>query len=215
MLSAINGVGGSYSDHVPVICIAGSIPLRSIERGLGMHHTMADGTWNQFLNAYAHVTAAHARLTPRNAVTEIDRLILTAWREKLPVYMEVPSDIAYLEIEVPTAPLDLTAPPSDPERLRSCIAAVAERLSSAKSPAILVDADAGRFGLASELMELAKKDAGPSGSDQRCQKHDRRDLPPLPRHLQRRGKRAARARDNRDQRLPARHRLPADRGDYG
>jgi len=160
-LSAINGVGGSYSDHVPVICIAGSIPLRSIERGLGMHHTMADGTWNQFLDAYALVTAAHARLTPRNAVTEIDRLILTAWREKLPVYMEVPSDIAYLEIEVPTAPLDLTAPPSDPERLRSCIAAIAERLSSAKSPAILVDADAGRFGLASELMELAKRMQAP------------------------------------------------------
>src|SRR5262249_37144351 len=43
-LSAINGVGGSYSEHVPVICICGSIPLRSIDRGLGMHHTMADGT---------------------------------------------------------------------------------------------------------------------------------------------------------------------------
>src|SRR5262245_16830999 len=66
-LSAINGVGGSYSEHVPVICIAGSIPLRSIDRGLGMHHTMADGSFDHFLNAYAHATAAHARLTPRNA----------------------------------------------------------------------------------------------------------------------------------------------------
>ena len=79
-LSAINGVGGSYSEHVPVICIAGSIPLRSVERGLGMHHTMADGSYDHFLDAYAHVTAAHARLTPRNAAIEIDRLILTAWR---------------------------------------------------------------------------------------------------------------------------------------
>jgi indolepyruvate decarboxylase len=130
-LSVINGVGGSYSEHVPVICIAGSIPLRSIDRGLGMHHTMADGTYNHFLDAYAHVTAAHARLTPRNAATEIDRLILTAWREKLPVYMELPSDIAYLEIEVPAGPLTLADPPSDPERLDSCIAAIAERLSGA------------------------------------------------------------------------------------
>ena len=54
-LSAINGVGGSYSEHVPVICIAGSIPLRSIDRGLGMHHTMADGSFDHFLDAYAHV----------------------------------------------------------------------------------------------------------------------------------------------------------------
>src|SRR5215472_9913715 len=124
-LSAINGVGGSYSEHVPVICIAGSIPLRSIDRGLGMHHTMADGSFDHFLNAYAHVTAAHTRFTQRNAATEIDRLILTAWREKLPVYMELPSDIAYLDIEVPAESLVLAQPPSDPERLRSCIAAIA------------------------------------------------------------------------------------------
>jgi len=62
-LSAINGVAGSYSEHVPVICVCGSIPLRSIERGLGMHHTMADGTWDRFLGAYAQVTAAQARIT--------------------------------------------------------------------------------------------------------------------------------------------------------
>jgi indolepyruvate decarboxylase len=156
-LSAINGIGGSYSEHVPVICISGSIPLRSVDRGLGMHHTMADGTWDHFLRAYASVTVAQARLTPRNAAAEIDRLILTAWREKLPVYMEIPSDITYLDIEVPVDPLILAAPPSDPERLSSCIAAIAGRLSTAKSPAILVDSDAGRFCAASELMELADK----------------------------------------------------------
>jgi indolepyruvate decarboxylase len=160
-LSAINGIGGSYSEHVPVVCIAGSIPLRSIDRGLGMHHTMADGTYDHFLDAYARVTAAHARLTPRNAVTEIDRLILTAWREKLPVYMELPSDIACLDVEVPTGTLTLANPPSDPERLASCIAAIAGRLSGATSPAILVDADADRFGVASELMELAEKMQSP------------------------------------------------------
>jgi indolepyruvate decarboxylase len=156
-LSAINGVAGSYSEHVPVICICGSIPLRSIERGLGMHHTMADGTWDRFLGAYAQVTAAQARLTPHNAVTEIDRLILTAWRDKLPVYLELPSDIAYLNIEVPPAPLVLAQPPSDPERLRSCTAAIAGQLSNATSPAILVDLDADRFGVAAEVMELAEK----------------------------------------------------------
>lgn len=156
-LSAINGVAGSYAEHVPVVCIWGSIPLRSMERGLGMHHTMADGTRDRFLAAYAQVTAAQARLAPYNAVTEIDRLITTAWREKLPVYMELPSDIAYLDIEVPAAPLVLDEPPSDPERLRSCTAAIASRLSQAKSPAILVDLDGGRFGAAAEIMRLAEK----------------------------------------------------------
>ncbi len=156
-MSAINGIAGSYAEHVPVICICGSIPLRSMERGLGMHHSMADGTWDRFLGAFAQVTAAQARLTPNNAVTEIDRLILTALREKLPVYMELPSDIAYLDVEVPAGPLMLAEPPSDAERLRSCTTAIADRFSSATSPAILVDQDAGRYGVASEVMGLAEK----------------------------------------------------------
>ena len=156
-LSAINGVAGAYAEHVPVICVCGSIPYRSMERGLGMHHTMADGTWDRFLGAYAQVTAAVARLTPDNAVTEIDRLIRTAWHDKLPVYMELPSDIGYLDIEVPAAPLALAEPPSDPERLASCAAAIAGRLSQARSPAILADLDADRFGAAGQIMELAEK----------------------------------------------------------
>jgi len=156
-LSAINGIAGSYAEHVPVICVCGSIPLRSIERGLGMHHTMADGTWDRFLGAFAQVTAAQARLTPANAVTEIDRLILTAWREKLPVYLELPSDIAYLDIQVPAAPLALEEAPADAERLRSCAAAIAARLSAAKSPAILVDLDADRYGAVADIVKLAAK----------------------------------------------------------
>src|ERR1700744_3530404 len=160
-LSAINGVAGSYAEHVPVICICGSIPLRSMQRGLGMHHTMADGTWDRFLGAFAQVTAAQARLTPTNAVTEIDRLILTAWREKLPVYLELPSDIAYLDIQVPAAPLALEEAPADAERLKSCAAAIAARLRAAKSPAILVDLGAARVGARSgagpDIVALAGK----------------------------------------------------------
>jgi indolepyruvate decarboxylase len=156
-LGAINGIAGAYAEHVPVILIAGSIPLRSIERGLGMHHTTGDGTWDRFLGAMAQVTAGQTRLTPANAAMEIDRLILTAWREKLPVYMELPSDIAYLDIEVPAAPLMLAEPPSDPERLKSCAAAIADQLSHAKSPAILVDEDVARYDAATEVMGLAEK----------------------------------------------------------
>ena len=156
-LIAINGIAGSYAEHVPVVLIVGSIPLRSIERGLGMHHTTGDGTWDRFLSAFAQVTAAQARLTPSNAATEIDRLVLTAWREKLPVYLELPSDIAYLDIEVPAARLMLAEPPSDPERLKSCAAAIADHLSQARSPAILVDQDVDRYGAATEVMGLAEK----------------------------------------------------------
>ena len=69
-----------------------------------MHHTLIDPKKGNLLRMFAEVTAAQARLTPENAVVEIDRLVLTAWRQKLPVYTELLSDICYLEIEAPQLP---------------------------------------------------------------------------------------------------------------
>jgi indolepyruvate decarboxylase len=155
--SAINGVAGAYSEHVPVVCVCGSLPLKSLDRNLLMHHTSADTDYDAVLRGYAQVTAAQARLTPRNAVVEIDRLIRTAWQRKLPVYLELPSDIAYLDVEVPTEPLQLAMPASDPERLSFCADAIVARLTSARSPAILIDLDADRFDVTGELLELAGK----------------------------------------------------------
>src|SRR5580704_11846839 len=141
-LSAINGIAGAYSEHVPVICVSGSIPLRAIQRGDLMHHTLADREKGNFCRMFAEVTDAQARLTPENAVAEIDRLILTALRRKLPVYLELPSDISYSDVEVPEPPLRLKMIASDEENLKACTGMILERLNIAKSPALLPDLDA-------------------------------------------------------------------------
>jgi indolepyruvate decarboxylase len=156
-LSAINGIAGAYSEHVPVILIAGSLPLRAIQRGDLMHHTLADPEKGNFLRMFAEVTAAQARLTPENAVAEIDRLILTAWRQKLPVYMELPSDISHLEIGVPDSPLKLEMIPSEQGSLKASAEMILERLKTAKSPAFLLDLDAIRFGVSEQIMELSER----------------------------------------------------------
>jgi indolepyruvate decarboxylase len=156
-LSAINGIAGAYSEHVPVILISGSLPLRSVQRGDLMHHTLAEPGKGDLCRIFAEVTAAQAQLTPENAGAEIDRIILTAWRRKLPVYLELPSDIPYLEIEVPDSPLELTMIPSEPDNLKACAAMILEKLRIARSPAFLLDIDAMRFNIAAELMELAER----------------------------------------------------------
>jgi indolepyruvate decarboxylase len=156
-LSAINGIAGAYSEHVPVILISGSLPLRSIQRGDLMHHTLADQEKGNFCRMFAEVTDAQARLTPENAVAEIDRLILTAWRRKLPVYLELPSDISYLEVEVPEHAFRLEMMPSKQESLKACTEMILERLKAAKSPAFLLDLDAIRFGVSAQIMELAAR----------------------------------------------------------
>jgi indolepyruvate decarboxylase len=154
-LSAINGIAGAYSEHVPVVCICGAPPMRAVEHGDLMHHTLADGGRDNFYRAFTEVTAAQAQLTPQNAADEIDRLIVTAWQRKLPVYLELPSDIAYLEIDVPEQRLQLTMPTSDKERLRTCTQAIVARLQAAKAPALLLDLDADRFGVKQQLAALA------------------------------------------------------------
>jgi indolepyruvate decarboxylase len=156
-LSAMNGIAGAYSEHVPVICICGSLPLRAIQRGDLMHHTLADREKGNFYRMFTEVTAAQARLTPENAVVEIDRLLLTAWRLKRPVYLELPSDISYLDIEVPERPLTLEMLPSEPANLKACTGTILERLQTARSPAFLLDLDAIRFGVSRQIMELAER----------------------------------------------------------
>jgi len=156
-LSAVNGIAGAYSEHVPVILISGSLPLRAVQRGDLMHHTLIDPEKGDLCRIFAELTAAQARITPENAVAEIDRLILTAWRRKLPVYMELPSDIPYLEIEVPDSPLKLEMAPSDRQNLKATTQMILERLHSAKSPAFLLDMDALRFDVSTQIVELAER----------------------------------------------------------
>jgi indolepyruvate decarboxylase len=139
------------------VCICGSVPLVAKEHTRLMHHTLVNGSRGEFLRAYAQVTAAQTVLSPQNAVAEIDRLIQTAWQRKLPVYMELPSDISYLEVDAPVAPLVLTTPTSDRERLASSSRAIAQRLQNATAPAIVVDLDTDRHGVAAEIVELATK----------------------------------------------------------
>ena len=159
-LSAINGVAGSYSEHVPVVAVCGTLPLNYTRKGLLMHHSLADrsqGPAGQFYRAFAEVTEAQSRLDHDNAASEIDRLILTAWRRKRPVYLEIPSDLPYLEIEAPDGPLRLDRAPSDQERLASCAEAIAGRLRTARRPALLLDSDTQRFALEAEVAALAER----------------------------------------------------------
>jgi indolepyruvate decarboxylase len=155
-LSAFNGIAGAYSEHVPVVCVCGSLPLKFLRRGAKLHHSLCDEGQNNFFRAYAEITAAQTQLTHGNAANEIDRMILTAWHEKRPVYMELPSDICYLEIEVPEDPLRLAYPPSEAERLQSCAAAILDRLRAAESPAILLDMDVERYAAEDQFARLAE-----------------------------------------------------------
>jgi indolepyruvate decarboxylase len=154
-LSALNGIAGSFAEHVPVICISGIPPMHALRQRSLLHHTSGTGNFEDVISCLAQFTIAQARLTPLNAATEIDRVITTAMREKLPVYVQIPSDITHIEINAPMAPLNWSVS-GDRVRTGRAIERIAARIDRAERPALLVDADAQRFGQGRLICELGE-----------------------------------------------------------
>jgi len=131
--------------------------MRAILRRELLHHTSGTGDFEDVMTCLSQFTAAQARITPANAAIEIDRLLLTCLREKRPVYLQLPSDIPYLQIDEPGAPLAVAAPSGDGLQIERLVDLMAGRILQAKRPALLVDADAERFGLRPYLCALGER----------------------------------------------------------
>lgn len=155
-LSALNGIAGAYAERVPVILISGMPPLHAILDRALLHHTLVDGNYDNVMITLREFTVAQARITVENAAAEIDRVLLTCYRERRPVYLQLPSDLATLQIEVPEHPLQLTETRSDPNQLKEVVEQIVQRLSHASTPTLLVDADVSRFGLTGLVQSLAE-----------------------------------------------------------
>lgn len=156
-LSALCGVAGACSEHVPVVCITGAPPLHAMERHWQLHHSLADGNFENMLNCYRQFTVDQICLTPANAVSGIDRVLRACLHEKRPVYIQLPSDISFLTVDAPEEALDISWPVGDPERLDAACMHILRLLEHACRPAILLDMDADRYRLAPALYALARK----------------------------------------------------------
>ena len=155
-LSAICGLAGACAEHVPVVLISGTPPLYAMESRLRVHHSLAEGNFDNISNCLKQFTGNSVRLTPMN-IDELDRVLVSCWRDKLPVYIQVPSNISYLEVDVPETPLTLHMPASDSERLASAVGRITHLIEQALHPLLLIDADADRCGLAEALTTIAHK----------------------------------------------------------
>jgi TPP-dependent 2-oxoacid decarboxylase len=156
-LSAVCGIAGSLAEHVPVVFISGVPPLYAMESRLRIHHSLAEGNFDNVMNCLKEFTVVNTRLTAVNAVEEIDRAIHRCWREKKPAYIQMPSNISYLMVDVPDTKFELELPTSDPERLESAVKHIAGLLNQARQPALLVDIEVDRSGIIKELSLLVNK----------------------------------------------------------
>jgi indolepyruvate decarboxylase len=93
-LSAINGIGGSYAEFLPVFHLVG-MPARSVQAAHRIvHHTLGNGEFDIFYKMAESVVCARAIMTPETCVAETERLIAAALYHHRPVYMAFPSDCA-------------------------------------------------------------------------------------------------------------------------
>lgn len=154
-LSAICAIAGAAAEHVPLICITGAPPLAKMKQGVALHHTLGTGDYADVMTCFAQFTAVQARLTPETAAAEIDRAIRAAVEDRRPVYLQLPSDVSHVEIEVPGTPL-VPGRESSRERLSAALDHLRRLWDGAAQPAILVDMDAERFGYADDLLAIAE-----------------------------------------------------------
>ncbi len=153
-LSALNGIAGARCEHVPVVSLAGAPPQYATEHRWQLHHTLADGNYDNMLDSISHFTAAAVRLSVMNVVDEIDRTLRLCLREKRPVHIQIPSDITHLEIQVPDVPFDTSLATSDRERLAAAADTVLEYLTTARNPVLLVDQDTDRHGFTAQFRAI-------------------------------------------------------------
>ncbi|WP_439671828.1 Indole-3-pyruvate decarboxylase [Cupriavidus necator] len=163
-LAAIGGIAGAYAENVPIVHITGAPPLHAVNSGALVHHTLVDGDYENISRCMSEFTVAQARITPANAAYEIDRVLRSCWLERRPVHLQLPSDVTHIVVEVPSTPLLLADPASDPEQLRVAIQRIVEALDAARAPVLLVDADADRFGVTDLIVKIAEKCAIPCAS---------------------------------------------------
>jgi TPP-dependent 2-oxoacid decarboxylase len=123
-----NAVAGSFAERVPVIVVS-SLPAREVLASgskLIVHHSLMHGTgYDVFMRMHEPITGAQALLTPQNARAEIERVLAVCLRECVPVYINVPVDVA--EQVACGPPVALAArPPSDADALAQAVRLIAD-----------------------------------------------------------------------------------------
>ena len=153
----VNAVAAAYAEKSPVVVISSAPGTEESNRGLLLHH-QAKALDSQF-KVYENITCAQARLDdPSRAPAEIDTVLTAAAEQSMPVYIEMPRDLATAPCgDVPARQPEHT----DPDALAACADGVLDRLGRAERPVFMAGVELRRYGLEDKAAELARRLAIP------------------------------------------------------
>ena len=163
-LSAINGIAGSFAEHVPVVKIVGMPSTVVMDNKKLVHHTLGEGIFNNFSEAFKQVTIDTEILTAENAASQIDSVLCKCFLEKRPVYIGLPINVSGMEILDTDTPLPLNKFESNKKDLEIFTETVLNKLNNSKSPIILTDFEVNRYNLNKEVLNFVEKSGLPVAS---------------------------------------------------
>jgi indolepyruvate decarboxylase len=149
----VNAVAGAYAERSPVVVIAGAPGARERASGFVVHHQAR--SIDTQMAVFREITCDQALLTDaETAPAEIARVLRNARERALPVYIELPRDMAGVgAAAVPILPRRA----ADPDALAECAGEIIEKLAQASDPVILVDVEIRRYDLEPRVTMLARK----------------------------------------------------------
>lgn len=142
-LSAINGVAGSYAEHVGILHIVGMPPTSAQTKQLLLHHTLGNGDYSVFYRIANDIACHTAIINDTDlCADEVDNCIRAAWGYQKPVYLGVP--VNQVDIPVDSSrlnnPIDLSILKKTKETDAQVIDLLLKQMYSASKPIIVVDA---------------------------------------------------------------------------
>lgn len=158
-LSAMNAIAGSFAENIPVIHIVGAPISKCLANKTRVHHNFQDVTPYAFAEAFKNVTETTAFLNRDNAKIEIDRILKVFVKERRPVYVSIPIDIAKMEISDKNVDYNWN---SDAEELEKVVNLILDKISKSKKPVILGDTLIKRYDSRIEYKEFVEKSGIPT-----------------------------------------------------
>ncbi|KAK6344540.1 hypothetical protein TWF696_008174 [Orbilia brochopaga] len=156
-LSAMNGVAGAYAEHAGFIHIVGNTARPLQENKIMIHHTLeANPDHGVYRGMSEPIRAASAFLNDEATMaSEIDRVLITAIKTRLPVYLFVPTDVVETPLNATRLeqPLDLNLS-TKPDVEDLIVKKILDAIEKSEKPCILGDVLAKRHAVTNETRRL-------------------------------------------------------------
>lgn len=148
----VNAVAGAYAERSPLVVLSGAPAAAERTSGLGLHH-QARTVDSQF-RVFQEITCDQAVLDDAATAPERIARVLRSCRERsMPVYIEIPRDMA----EAPCEPVRMLPPsPFDADAVEACADEILARLRAARSPVLMVGVELRRYGIEHQAAALAR-----------------------------------------------------------